>query len=417
MPDAYLDHAASTPMRPEAVAAVVEVLERVPGNPSGQHRWAREARRRLDDARDAVAHHLGCRPGEVVFTSGGTEADNLAVTGSVGATGGVPLCLATDHHAVLRPVGAAGGLAVAVGADGSVDLDDLSRRCAELAASGRAVAVVSAALANNEVGTVQPFGALAEVVRRAAPEASIHADAVAATAWIDVADLVAPAGLVSISGHKVGGPKGIGALVVRDGTPLAPILRGGGQEREHRSGTQDVAGAVGMAAALAATAADRAARVPRVETLRDRLLTGLQATIPGLVVTAAGARCVANVAHLCIPGVEREELLFLLDREGVAASAGSSCASGALEPSHVLEAMAVDPHLAGGALRLSLGWNSTDADVDLALDVVPRVVAGLRGHLDRSAAALQAQVCGTARLAIDRLAEGPAALEMGPDRR
>ncbi|QXC63122.1 cysteine desulfurase [Aquihabitans sp. G128] len=379
MPGAYLDHAATTPMRPEAVAAVAPLQGEVFGNPSGSHRWAREARRRLDDARDVVAEAVGARPSEVVFTSGGTEADNLAIAGVLAAAGGRALCSATEHHAVLEPVRAAGGRTVAVDPLGRVDFGALE---AELAEPGAApVAVVSALLANNELGTVQDLAPLRDLLDRLAPTAVLHTDAVAAAAWLELPARVAPAQLVSLSGHKVGGPQGIGALVVRSGTALAPILRGGGQEHERRSGTPDVAGAVGFAAALAATVAERAATVARVEALRARLVAGLLAAAPDAVVVSpsAAADRTAGTVHVCFPGVEREALLFLLDQAGVGASWGASCSSGATEPSHVLAAIGVAPELAAGALRLSLGWCSTEADVDVALGAVPAAVRTLRG--------------------------------------
>ncbi|MCU1357767.1 MAG: putative cysteine desulfurase, partial [Acidimicrobiales bacterium] len=375
----------------------------------------------LDDARDQVAEFVGCEPGEVVFTSGGTEADNLAITGVVAATGGRPICLATDHHAVTAPVLAAGGALISVEPTGIVDLAELRRllgdadlqetptrptgrrpldgdhdRGAVLEPERAPVTLVSVALANNEVGTIQPLAELAHHVR-SMPGVALHIDAVAAAAWVDWAPLRGHFDLASISGHKVGGPKGIGALIVRSGTEIAPILLGGGQERERRGGTQNLAGAVALGAALAATAADRTDRLARTLALRQRLVDGL-AAIGG--VTSTGdmgehereSGTVANVVHLCIEGVEREALLFLLDEAGVAASAGSSCASGALEPSHVLAAMGVDPHLAAGALRLSLGWNSTDADVDRALAVIPAAVEQLRSARSDGAAAMHAAI-------------------------
>jgi cysteine desulfurase len=376
---AYLDHAASTPMRPEAVAAMAPLLGEVFGNPSGSHRWAREARRRLDDARDVVAEVLGAEPGEVVFTSGGTEADNLAVFGVVAATGGRALCSAVEHHAVLDPVLHSGGATVPVDRAGRVDLDALAARLD----AEPAVALVSVMAANNELGTVQDLAAVSAVVRSRGPQAVLHTDAVAAAAWQDLGGL--PVDLVSISGHKFGGPKGSGALVVRRGTPLDAVQRGGGQERERRSGTPGVAGAVGLAAALRASAEGRAATVARITALRDRLQQGLLAAIPGAVdtVTAGGLPAGSverspGTVHLCIPGIDSEPLLFLLDAADLAASAASSCASGALEASHVLDAIGIDPVLARAALRLSLGWCSTDADVDHALAVVPAAVAQLR---------------------------------------
>lgn len=364
-------------MRPEAVAAMVEVLEQVPGNPSGQHRAARAARRLLDDARDRVAAVAGVEPRDVVFTSGGTEADNLAIAGRVAAVGGVPRGLATDHHAAIEPVQAAGGVLIPVGGDGLVDPEVLA---ADLTAASD-VSLVSMALANNELGVVQPVAALAEVVRAHAPGAALHLDAVAAAAWVDLAAELAPADLASLSGHKVGGPKGIGALIVRPGVGLAPRQLGGGQEFERRAGTPDVAGAVAFSVALELSAADRAARSARVAAQRGRLEAELLAAAPNLVRTVADptVRRVPNIAHLCARGVHREALLFRLDADGVAASAGSSCASGASERSHVVQALGLGPGLEDGALRLSLGWSTTDEEIDLAIEVVAKAVVDLQG--------------------------------------
>ncbi|MCU1498350.1 MAG: putative cysteine desulfurase [Acidimicrobiales bacterium] len=379
MSGAYLDHAATTPLRPEAVAAMDRVRGEVFGNPSGSHRWARDARRLLDDARDVVAEAVGAHPTEVVFTSGGTEADNLAITGVLAARGGRALCSAVEHHAVLEPVRAGGGRTVAVDRLGRVDLEALAVALDE-ASTSEPVSVVSVMLANNELGTVQSLAPLRAILDERCPSAVFHTDAVAAAPWLDLTVHAAAADLVSLSAHKLGGPQGIGALVVRRGTPLAPLLRGGGQEHERRSGTPNVAGAVGFAAALAATVAERSATVARVERLRSRLVDGL-AAVPDAVVTSpvhAADRTPATI-QLCFPGVEREALLFLLDQAGVGASWGASCSSGATEVSHVLAALGVAAELATGALRLSLGWSSTDADVDAALVAVPAAVAQLRG--------------------------------------
>lgn len=375
VPDAYLDHAATTPMRPEAVDAIAEVNRATFGNPSGAHRWARDARRILDDARDVVAAAIGVRGPEVVFTSGGTEADNLAVRGVHAATGRRPVCTAVEHHAVLRQVEALGGGIVDVRGDGTVDLDALGR-----VLSGPPVGVVSVMLANNETGVVNDLAAVAEVIAATDPSVVLHTDAVAAAAWLDLPAHCGPASLVSISGHKVGGPKGIGALAVRAGTPIEAMMLGGGQEQERRSGTQDVAGAVGFAAALRATLTEREATVARVEEMRTRLVEGLREAVPGLVLFTPEEpeHRTAGTVLAAIPGVSREELVFMLDQVGVGASWGSSCSSGASEPSHVLAAIGVDRGLAAGALRLSLGWCSTDEDVDLVLSVLPDVVARLR---------------------------------------
>lgn len=377
MPDTYLDHAATTPLRPEAVAAMAPLLGEVFGNPSGSHRRAREARRLLDDARDVVADVVGARPGEVVFTSGGTEADNLAVAGVAEASAGRVVCSATEHHAVLAPVAARRGDLLVVGADGRVDLAALAQ---ELSAD-RSVSLLSVMTANNEVGTIQPIAEIVELVAHLSPATVVHTDAVAAAPWLDLREHAGPAHLVSVSAHKVGGPQGIGALVVREGTPLAAQLLGGGQERERRAGTPNLAGAVGFAAALAATARDRVATVARVESLRGRLVAGLMAAVPDVVLVSPmePEHRTPGTVLACFPGVEREALVFLLDQAGVAASWGSSCSSGASEPSHVLTAMGAPPALARGALRLSLGWCSTDADVDHVLAVLPGAVAQARG--------------------------------------
>ncbi|HET7488000.1 MAG TPA: cysteine desulfurase family protein [Acidimicrobiales bacterium] len=369
---AYLDHAATTPLRPEGLEAMLPFLTDGFGNPSGSHAVSRAARAAVDEARDTVAEALGCQPGEVVFTAGGTEADNLALAGVVGKRGGTVVCSAVEHHAVLHATHALGGRVVAVDGDGVVDLDALA------GALDDGVSVVSVMLANNEVGTVEPLAEVAEVVRRRAPGAVLHTDAVQAFPWLDVAALAAPADLVAVSAHKFGGPKGVGALVVRAGVEIVPLFHGGGQERDRRSGTHNVAGIVGMAAAMRATVAGRQAVNERVGALRDRLADGLLAAVPGAVETGRRAGRVAGSCHLRFPGVESEALLVLLDDAGVCASAGSACASGAIEPSHVLTAMGVPRSEALSSLRLSLGVTTTDDEVDLALKAVPAAVEKLR---------------------------------------
>ena len=376
----YLDHAATTPLRPEVAAAMAEVHAGPLGNPTGSHPPAQRARRLLEEARDEVAAFLGRDPGDVVFTSGGTESANLAVLGTAEAAlrDAVVLYSAVEHPAVRESALAA----VAAGMDmrelpvdghGVVDLSALER-----ALSSRAV-LVAVMTANNETGVVQPLADVVEAVRRRAPRAYVFTDAVQAAPWLDLADATAGADLVSLSAHKVGGPVGTGALAVSPQVVLAPRQHGGGQERERRSGTQDVVGAVGLAAALRLVAAERPAAVPRVAALRDRLSEGLLAAIEGAHRTVpAGVAVLPGHLHLCLPGVEREELLVALGAEGVCVSGGSSCASGALEPSPVLAAMGVAPGLAAGAVRLTLGYDTTDEDVDRALAVVPSVVAALR---------------------------------------
>ena len=376
-PQAYLDHAASTPARSEVVEAMVPWLADHPGNPSGSHAVARAARRAVDDARDQVAALVGATAGEVVFTSGGTEADNLAVDGVVRATGGLPVCSAVEHPAVLTPVREAGGVVVPTDAGGRIDLDALAATLTGV----DGIRLVSVMAANNETGVVNDLDAVANVVAEHAPEAVLHTDAVQAAAWVDLGPVCQSAALVSLTGHKFGGPKGAGALVVRDGVPMAAVLRGGGQERDRRAGTQNVPAIVGLGEAARLVQVDREATVRRIGALRDRLEGGLVAAVDGVCRTVPdGTPRTPGVAHLCISGVESEALLFLLERHGLSASAGSSCASGAQEPSHVLAAMGVDRTAALGSVRLSLGHASTSADVDHALTVVPATVTQLRQH-------------------------------------
>ena len=368
MPVTYLDHAATTPVRPAAVEAMLPFLTERFANPSGSHRFARDARRAIDEARDQVADVLGVRPGEVVFTGCGTESDNAVVAGA----GGVAVCPAVEHHAVLHPVEARGGRVVGVDATGHVALDRLAD------ALDDEVRLVSVMAVNNEVGTITDLAAVSALVRERAPRALLHTDAVQAVAWLDLRAIAPLVDLMSFSAHKFGGPKGVGALTVREGVSLAPLLLGGGQERERRSGTHNVAGIVAMASALAETDAERATETVRIARLRDRLVDELAAAVDGVVETVPRDRKVAGSAHVCLDGIESEALLYLLDEADLCASAASACASGAMEPSHVLAAMGVERSLATGALRMTLGRTTTDADVDRAVDVVAGAVARLR---------------------------------------
>jgi cysteine desulfurase len=370
----YLDHAATTPMRPEAVDAMLPYLSEQFANPSGSHRFARQARAAVDDARESVAVVLGCAPGEVVFTSGGTEGDNTAVFGTVARRGGVAVCPATEHHAVLAPVEHLKGVEVAVTATGAVDLDAL----ADVLRTTPSVSVVSVMAVNNEVGTVNDLAAVARVVRALAPGAVLHTDAVQAPCWLDLRAVTPLVDLLSLSAHKFGGPKGVGVLVARQGVAYEPMVVGGGQERERRSGTHNVPGIMALAAALRATDAERIDERERLTALRDALVDTLLAELPGVHETVPRDHKVAGSAHVCIEGIENEALLFLLDEAGVCASAASACAAGAMEPSHVLAAMGVPRQLALGALRLTLGRTTTEADVDRGVDVVIDGVRRLR---------------------------------------
>lgn len=390
MSRAYLDHAATTPMRPEAVAALAEEAART-GNPSSLHDAGRAARKVVEEARELVADRLGAHPTEVVFTSGGTEADNLAVRGlgrsaPVGA-GARPRIVTSgvEHHAVLD---AAAWLAEREGADlvvlpvdrtGAVLLDALEEALADGRGRG---AVVSVMWANNEVGTVQPVADVVGLAR--AHGAFVHSDAVQAVGRLPVD--VAASGLdaMTVSAHKLGGPVGVGALVVRRGVPVEPLVRGGGQERGLRPGTVPVALIRAFAVALDLAVAEREAEAVRLAALRDALVAGVLREVPDAVVrgawpdggTGPGGRArLPGNAHLTFPGCDSEALLFGLDRAGVAASAGSACQAGVQRASHVLAAMGVPEAEARGAVRFSLGWTSTTADVEAVTQVIGEVVA------------------------------------------
>jgi cysteine desulfurase len=378
----YLDYAATTPMYPEVAAAMLPFQAETFGNPSGAHTAARAAKAALEEARERIAVALGAAPAEIVITGGGTEADNLAVKGAARAaradgTGDGVVTTAFEHKGVLAPcsrleVDGYRVTRVPVDRAGVVDLEALGTALDE-----RTV-VVSVMLVNNEVGTIQPLDAVAELVRARAPRSALHTDAVQAVPWLDVAAAAAPADLVSVSAHKFGGPKGVGVLVRRRDTRLEPLIEGGGQEWGLRSGTVDAAGAVGMAEALRITTERRRAEVTRIASLRDRLAAGLAARVPRCFVNGDPARKVAGNLHVVVPGVEAETLLVALDQDGVCASAGSSCTSGATEPSHVLAAMGVPRDAALSSIRLSLGYASTEADVDTALEVISGAVDRLR---------------------------------------
>lgn len=394
---AYLDWAASTPIRPEALAAMVDAAESGFGNPSGIHKQARVSRRIVDTARDRIADYLNARPADVIFCGSGTEADNLAILGGHGRAGGLVLCSAVEHAAVLRPVEKLGGKTIAVNRRGKLELDHLETLLREAVAARIPVCMVSVMLVNNESGVIQPLEPVRELLDRFAPDALLHTDAIQAFPWVNVAELADPADLVSISGHKIGGPKGVGALVARKRNSVIAQVLGGGQELGLRSGTHNVAGIAGFGVAAEVMVAERDSVAKRVSGLRDRLVEGLMATVPGTLETAMAegvrgpdsdpaelshvdrSHKVAGSAHLCFPEIEGEALLFLLERSGVSASAGSSCASGAQHPSHVLHAMGYSAEVSAGAVRLSLGYGSTEADVQHVLQVLPKCVAQLHG--------------------------------------
>ena len=383
-PSTYLDHGATTPLRAEVAHAMAEARSQPLGNPTGSHRPAQRARRLLEEARDEVAAQLGRDPGEIIFTSGGTESANLAVFGVLGAAArdGRPagvVCSAVEHPAVRESCRAAARWPevtwreLPVDRTGSVDVDALGGLL------DAETALVAVMLANNETGVVQPLARIADKVRELAGAARVFTDAVQASSFLNLAETTSGADLVAVSAHKVGGPVGAGALAVRSPTDIVAHQYGGGQERERRSGTQDVVGAVGLAVALRLATAERSEAARRVASLRDRLARGLAEAVPGLYLTVApGVEVLPGHLHLCLRGIEREELLLALSERGVCASGGSSCASGALEASYVLAAMGVPEELARGAIRFTLGHDTTGADIERALAIVPGVVASLR---------------------------------------
>jgi cysteine desulfurase len=380
----YLDHAATTPVDPRVVEAMLPYFTTVWGNPSGIYQEAREARKGLDNARRTVADVLDARPNEIVFTGGGSDADSLAIRGVVAATrrrGNHVITTQIEHHAVLHTVqalerdGACRATYLPVDGEGFVDLDALEHAITD------ETVLVSIMYANNEVGTIQPIADIARLVKRRNPRTLIHTDAVQAAGSLDLTVDALGVDLLSIAAHKFYGPKGVGVLYVRTRTPLTPQLLGGSQERNRRAGTENVAGAVGLATALRLAYDELAARNAHAVRLRDRLLDEIPARIPDVLMNGPRdrARRLANNVNCCVRFVEGETLLLQLDMSGVAASSGSACTTGSLEPSHVLTAMGVPPEIARSSLRLTVGKDNTDADIDYVLDVLPRFVARLRG--------------------------------------
>lgn len=380
----YLDHAATTPMHPAAIEAMTAAMATV-GNASSLHGAGRAARRRMEESRETLAHLLGARPSEVIFTAGGTESDNLAVKGIYWARRDAEprrrriVTTPVEHHAVLDSVEwlvAHEGAEVTwlpVERDGSVTPAALRRALQD----HDDVAVVSVMWANNEVGTIMPITELAAVA--AEFDVPMHSDAVQAVGHIPVDFSASGLSAMSVAAHKFGGPTGIGALLLRRDTPCVPLLHGGGQERDVRSGTPYVAGAVAMAAAAKVAVDGLEANGARVSALRDRLIEGVSAAIDDVEVNGAtGAERLPGNCHFTFRGCEGDSLLMLLDAKGIECSTGSACTAGVAQPSHVLIAMGADPASARGSLRISLGHTSTDADVDAALAVLPAAVERAR---------------------------------------
>ena len=364
--ETYLDWNATTPLRPEAAAAMSEVLARC-GNPSSVHRWGRAARQAIEQARFTVAALLDTPAEGVVFVSGGTEANHLALLGSGRDR---VLVSAVEHDSVLRAAPEAER--ISVDCDGVVVLDTLDR----LVAADPRPALVSVMLANNETGVVQPVAAIGAIAR--ARGALFHCDAVQAAGKITLDARTIGADFVTLSAHKLGGPPGIGALVVTGELELTPLLHGGGQERGRRAGTENLVGIAGFAAAAVA-ATEEIAVYDRVRALRDALESGLAAIAPDAVVLGAAAPRLPNTAAIAMPGVAAETQVIALDLDGVMVSAGAACSSGKVGPSHVLEAMGVGPDLVGSTIRVSLGWDSSEADVAHFLRAWTRLYRRCRG--------------------------------------
>ena len=377
----YLDHAATTPMRPEAIAAVTAAMAEL-GNPSSLHGSGRCARRRVEESRERLAAAVGARPSEVIFTSGGTESDNLAVKGMFWARRDADprrrriLASTVEHHAVLDAVD---WLAAHEGAEITrLEVDATGRVAPDTLrdAIDDDVALVTVMWANNEVGTLQPVPGLAKIAHELG--VPFHTDAVQAVGAVPVDFAASGVDALTLTGHKVGGPYGAGALLLRRDAAVVPLLHGGGQERDIRSGTLDVSGIVGLATAVEAATTEQPDAAPRLAALRDRLVDGVRRVVPEVLVNGHPTECLPGVAHLSFPGCAGDSLLMLLDARGVECSTGSACSAGVAQPSHVLIAMGAGAAAARSSLRFSLGHTSTADDVDAVLDEIGPVVERAR---------------------------------------
>jgi cysteine desulfurase len=376
----YFDYNATTPLAPEATEAVVRATREIFGNASSVHHFGQQAKATLDEARSAVAALLHADPSEIVFTSGGTESDNLAIRGAADAlepTGRRHLIAsAIEHEAVLNTLKALTrrgwrATLLAVDQSGIVAPERLREAITD------ETAIVSVMHANNEIGTIQPIAALAAIAHERG--ALMHTDAVQSAGKIPIDVRALGVDLLSLSAHKFNGPKGAGALWIKRGTRLQPIVTGGKHERNRRAGTENVPAIAGLGVAARLAAAKLVVEAARVSALRDRLEDGILRDVPGTVVNGARESRVPNTTNISFDRVEAESLLIALDLEGVAVSTGSACSSGTLEPSHVLRAMGLPTHRTQNSLRFSLGMFSTEEEVDRVIEVLPRLVEKLRG--------------------------------------
>jgi cysteine desulfurase len=375
----YLDHAATTPVREEVFEAMKPFYGPRFGNPSSTHRWGREARAALDEARERVGRCLGARPDEICFTSGGTEADNLAILGAwralkaKGRTAVVTTPI--EHKAILGAVHQAAlegaeERFLGMTPDGVIDAASFDELVDDK------VAVCTIMWVNNEIGSIQPVPELAAKAKQRG--ALVHTDAVQAFGKIRIDAQTQQFDFLTISGHKFGAPKGIGALFIRRGTHIEPLMHGGTQDRGRRPGTENVAAAVGLARAAELTLAECEAHCARIRKLRDKLEAGILAKIPDAVIHGRGAERAPHIMNVSVPGTDSESLLMALDLRGIAASGGSACQSGSIDPSHVLAALGVRPDLASAAIRMSLGVLTTDQSIDRVIEVFPALVAKAR---------------------------------------
>ncbi|MDA1001218.1 MAG: cysteine desulfurase family protein [bacterium] len=382
----YFDHSATTPVRPEVAAAMRPFLESAFGNPNSIHRFGREARAAIDAAREHVAELIGAEdPEEIFFTSGGTESDNWALRGAIEAAGGIGHIVTTgvEHPAVLDTCKALQSKGVAVT---FIPPDETGRVPAEsvIAAIRPDTRIVSVMWANNEVGTLQPIEAIAEGCR--ARDVLFHTDAVQAVGKIPIDVKNVRVDLLSASAHKINGPKGTGFLYMRRGTILPPLITGGGQENDLRSGTENVAGIAGMGAACRLAREEGEAARAHIRRLRDRLENEVCERIPDVVVNSHPEHRLPGTVNLSFLGAQGETLLIRLDLEGIAVSTGSACSAGSTEPSHVLLAMNLPKERIQGSLRFSLGWGNSDADVDALLRVLPEAVSRVRASAPKERA-------------------------------
>ncbi len=383
MPDRiYLDHAATTPVDPRVLAAMIPYYQNDWGNPSGIYMEAQKARRGLDEAREQVAELLECLPTEIIFTSGGTESDNLAIRGALpprSELGRHIISTPIEHHAVLHTLEAV----EREGCDVTlipVDSEGFIDPAAVQAALREDTALVTIMAANNEVGTLQPIAEIARAVKERNPRTLVHTDAVQAAGVLDIRPDILGVDLISLTAHKIYGPKGIGLLYVRQHTELEPQILGGSQERERRAGTENVAGAAAFATALDLAIREREQHSDHVRQLRDNLWLELRERIDGLHLNGPTDfdRRLPNNLSLCFSGVEGESILLQLDMAGIAASSGSACSTGSTEPSHVLTAMGIDSDLAHAAVRLSFGAGNDDSHVDRVAAELPQAIDRLR---------------------------------------